>query len=126
MDPIIDRWKGGLDATLVFVCPSLSKVYFLIITQIGLFSAITTAFFVDSFSRLQPQANASATNEILANLTNALLLVHGFHFNTADLAPNDAPEPAPSDVRENVFWSLSLGLSVSLLFIKYPFILNVT
>jgi hypothetical protein len=126
MDPVIDRWKGGLDATLVFVRSSVFLLIALHVTQIGLFSAITTAFFVDSFSRLQPRTDTSAMNDVLANLTNVLLLVHGFQFNTTDLRSNVAFEPDPSDVRENVFWSLSLGLSVSLLFNKGSFILNIT
>jgi hypothetical protein len=118
MEPTIERWKGGLDAMLVFVrlclyfnLPQLANNP----SKIGLFSAIVTAFFVDSFSKLQPDEGA-ATNELLSNLTNIILLVHGISFNQTGL-PSAAPfEPQRNDVRENVFWSVSLALSVSELF----------
>jgi hypothetical protein len=81
-------------------------------SKIGLFSAIITAFFVDSFSKLQPDEGV-VTNELLSNLTNIILLVHGVSFNQTGL-PFAAPfEPEQNDVRENVFWSVSLALSVS-------------
>jgi hypothetical protein len=81
-------------------------------SNIGLFSAIVTALFVDSFSKLQPDEGA-ATNKLLSNLTNIILLVYGVSFNQTDL-PFAAPfEPEQNDVRENVFWSVSLALSVS-------------
>jgi hypothetical protein len=67
MEPTIERWKGGLDAMLVFVCLSLSLCSHYTGAnnwpQIGLFSAIVTAFFVDSFSKLQPDDGA-ATNSL--------------------------------------------------------------
>jgi hypothetical protein len=115
MEPTIERWKGGLDAMLVFVNPALSFKFPVCSNerlQIGLFSAIVTAFFVDSFSKLQPD-DAAATNGLLSNLTNVVLLVHGISFNETGL-PLAAPfEPERHDVRENVFWSISLALSVS-------------
>jgi hypothetical protein len=81
--------------------------------KIGLFSAIVTAFFVDSFSKLQPDDGA-ITNSLLSNLTNIVLLVHGVSFNTTGLPLALPFEPERNDVRENVFWSISLALSVSL------------
>ena len=80
--------------------------------KIGLFSAIVTAFFVDSFSKLQPDDGA-ATNTLLSNLTNIVLLVHGVSFNETGLPLAVPFEPERNDVRENVFWSISLALSVS-------------
>jgi hypothetical protein len=80
--------------------------------KIGLFSAIVTAFFVDSFSKLQPD-NAAATNGLLSNLTNIILLVHGVSFNDTGLPLALPFEPERNDVRENVFWAISLALSVS-------------
>jgi hypothetical protein len=81
--------------------------------QIGLFSAIVTAFFVSSFANLQPD-QAAITNDLLRNITDILLLVHGVTFNTTGLQPAIPFEPDPSDIRENIFWSLSLALSVRL------------
>jgi hypothetical protein len=115
MEPTIERWKGGLDALLVFVRLVISSYIHQFLdhsSKIGLFSAIVTAFFVDSFSRLQPDDGA-ATNELLANLTSIILLVHGVSFNETGL-PFAVPfEPERNDVRENIFWSISLALSVS-------------
>jgi hypothetical protein len=81
-------------------------------SKIGLFSAIVTAFFVDSFSKLQPDDSA-ITNSLLSNLTNIVLLVHGVSFNNTGLPLAVPFEPEQNDVRENVFWSISLALSVS-------------
>jgi hypothetical protein len=71
-----------------------------------------TAFFVDSFSKLQPD-DAAATNSLLSNLTNIVLLVHDVSFNETGLPLALPFEPNRNDVRENVFWSISLALSVS-------------
>jgi hypothetical protein len=81
-------------------------------SKIGLFSAIVTAFFVDSFSKLQPDDGAT-TNSLLSNLTNIVLLVHGISFSETGLPLAIPFEPEHNDVRENVFWSISLALSVS-------------
>jgi hypothetical protein len=90
------------------------SVYILISnrSKIGLFSAIVTAFFVDSFSKLQPDEGA-ATNALPSNLTNIVLLVHGVSFRDTGLPLAIPFEPEGNDVRENVFWSISLALSVS-------------
>jgi hypothetical protein len=117
MEPTIERWKGGLDAMLVFVSFYFAPLRYIAqfpnnCLKIGLFSAIVTAFFVDSFSKLQPDDGA-ATNELLSNITNILLLVHGISFNETGLPAAIPFEPDRNDVRENVFWSISLALSVS-------------
>jgi hypothetical protein len=115
MEPTIERWKGGLDAMLVFVCLPLRSILRACSedrSKIGLFSAIVTAFFVDSLSKLQPD-DAAATNGLLANLTNIILLVHGVSFNDTGLPVTVPFEPERNDVRENVFWSISLALNVS-------------
>jgi hypothetical protein len=114
MEPMIERWKGGLDAMLVFVYPPLSSTHICSDdhSKIGLFSAIVTAFFVDSFSKLQPDDSA-ITNSLLSNLTNIVLLVHSISFNETGLPLAVPFEPERNDVRENVFWSISLALSVS-------------
>jgi hypothetical protein len=80
--------------------------------EIGLFSAIVTAFFIDSFSKLQPDDSA-ATNALLSNLTNIILLVNDMAFNDTGLPFAAQFEPERNVVRENVFWSVSLALSVS-------------
>jgi hypothetical protein len=79
--------------------------------QVGLFSAIVTAFLVASLARLQPDETAR-TNDLLINLTEIILLASRTTFNSTGL-PQAAPfVPDASDVRQNVFWSISLVLSV--------------
>lgn len=78
----------------------------------ALFSAIITAFFVQSLEGLS-QNPESRTNEILVNLTEILVVLSAvnaseFHFN-----PPSSFEPEASAVRLNVYWSISLILSVS-------------
>jgi hypothetical protein len=81
-------------------------------SKIGLFSAIVTTFFVNSFSKLQPDDSA-ATNSLLTNLTNIVLFVNGVSFNETGLPLAVPFEPERNDVRETVLWSISLALSVS-------------
>jgi hypothetical protein len=81
--------------------------------QVGLFSAIVTAFFVDSLSKLQPD-EAARTNDLLVNLTEIVLIASGIQFNTTNLPLASSFVPDPADVRKNVYWSISLSLSVSM------------
>jgi hypothetical protein len=83
------------------------------LVQLGLFSAIITAFLVDSLSELQLD-EAARTNELLMNLPQVVCMASiGIPFNTVTL-PQPIPfSPDPSDVRESAFWSISLVLSVS-------------
>jgi hypothetical protein len=90
----------------------------LTLDQIGLFSAIVTAFFIDAFSRLRPD-QGSITNALLSNLTDIVLLVHGVTFNATDLSFATTFEPGPNDVRETILWSVSLALSVSVEVLLY-------
>jgi hypothetical protein len=103
---------GWTPCSSLYVLLSLQPIYVDDHSKIGLFSAIVTAFFVDSFSKLQPDDGA-ATNSLLSNLTNIVLLVHGVSFNETGLPLALPFEPEHNDVRENVFWSISLALSVS-------------
>ncbi|KAJ7280027.1 hypothetical protein C8J57DRAFT_1501484 [Mycena rebaudengoi] len=61
IQPKVDKWRSGLDALLVFL---------------GLFSAIVTAFLVESLNRLRPD-EAARTNELLANLTDVIITLSG-------------------------------------------------
>ncbi|KAJ7645265.1 hypothetical protein B0H17DRAFT_959678, partial [Mycena rosella] len=97
IQPQVDRWRSGLDALLVFL---------------GLFSAIVTAFLVDSLTGLQ-QDEAARTNELLANLTEILIqLSAGANLSTSKVAPPAPFLPDAVDVRLNSYWSISLILSV--------------
>lgn len=72
-----------------------------------------TAFFVDSLTGLQ-QSDSAKTNELLANLTEILIVLSGTNITALNLnIPQPEPfEPDASDVRLNVYWSISLILSV--------------
>ncbi|KAJ7288375.1 hypothetical protein C8J57DRAFT_1047855, partial [Mycena rebaudengoi] len=96
IEPTVNRWRGGIDTLLIFI---------------GLFSAIVTSFYVQSTDSLR-QDEAARTNELLTNLTNILVLIHNVDPST--LTPPAAFEPDANDVRLNIYWSLSLVLSISL------------
>ncbi|KAF5382141.1 hypothetical protein D9615_004424 [Tricholomella constricta] len=96
--PTLERWRGGLDTLLIFV---------------GLFSAIVTAFLVESLKSLQPDEGAR-TNELLANLTDIIIALNAQHI-TASLSvkqPNHFV-PSSSDIRVNICWSIALIISMS-------------
>ncbi|KAJ7471749.1 hypothetical protein FB451DRAFT_974602, partial [Mycena latifolia] len=95
IQPKVDRWRSGLDALLVFL---------------GLFSAIVTAFLVDSMAGLQ-QDEVARTNELLANLTEIIIqLSAGANLTALTQGPF---QPDPMNVRLNSYWSISLILSLS-------------
>ncbi|KAJ7280115.1 hypothetical protein C8J57DRAFT_1058407, partial [Mycena rebaudengoi] len=97
IQPKVDRWQSGLDALLVFL---------------GLFSAIVTAFLVESLSSLRPD-EAARTNELLANLTDILITLSGVNPISLNLSTPAQFQPDSTDVRLNSYWSLSLILSLS-------------
>ncbi|KAJ7282286.1 hypothetical protein C8J57DRAFT_1122205 [Mycena rebaudengoi] len=97
IQPKVDRWRSGLDALLVFI---------------GLFSAIVTAFLVESLSGLHPD-EASRTNELLANLTDIMIALSGVNPMNLNLSNPAEFQPDSTDVRLNSYWSLSLILSLS-------------
>ncbi|KAJ7280139.1 hypothetical protein C8J57DRAFT_1124698, partial [Mycena rebaudengoi] len=97
IQPKVDRWRSGLDALLVFL---------------GLFSAIVTAFLVESLSGLRPD-EAARTNELLANLTDIMISLSGVNPMSLNLLTPAQFQPDSTDVRLNSYWSLSLILSLS-------------
>lgn len=78
-----------------------------------MFSAIVTAFFVDSLKRLQPD-EVARTNELIVNLTNTIIILARVNA-TGDfgVAPATRFVPNSGNVRINVYWSLALISSVS-------------
>ncbi|KAJ7280009.1 hypothetical protein C8J57DRAFT_1712064 [Mycena rebaudengoi] len=97
IQPKVDRWRSGLDALLVFL---------------GLFSAIVTAFLVESLSGLRPDETAR-TNELLANLTDIMIALSGVNPVNLNLSTPEQFQPDSTDIRLNSYWSLSLILSLS-------------
>lgn len=79
--------------------------------KLGLFSAIITAFFVDSVQNLR-QDDLFRTNELLANLTEVVIILSGIPATSLNLASSEPFVPDPSSIRVNFYWSLALVLSV--------------
>ncbi|KAJ7611147.1 hypothetical protein B0H17DRAFT_874938, partial [Mycena rosella] len=98
IEPRVERWRSGLDALLVFL---------------GLFSAIVTAFLVDSLAGLA-EDKVARTNELVANLTDVVIALSGKPATALDITYPTVFRPDSSDVRVNAFWSLSLTFSLSI------------
>ncbi|KAJ7604902.1 hypothetical protein B0H17DRAFT_902017, partial [Mycena rosella] len=103
IEPQVDRWRSGLDALLVFVSSPSMDSFSLMQSQLGLFSAILTAFLVDSLTGLQ-QDEATRTNELFANLTEILIqLSAGTNLSTFKVAAPASFQPDAVDVRLNSY-----------------------
>ncbi|KAJ7280062.1 hypothetical protein C8J57DRAFT_1034570, partial [Mycena rebaudengoi] len=96
IQPKVYRWRSGLDA--------------LWCGQLGLFSAIMSAFLVETLSGLPPD-EAARTNDLLANLTDIMITLSGVNPN--NLSTPAQFQPDSTNVRLNLYWSLSLILSLS-------------
>ncbi|KAF8969145.1 hypothetical protein BDZ97DRAFT_1915508 [Flammula alnicola] len=94
-----DGWREEVDNLLIFA---------------GLFSAVVTAFVIESYQRLSQDPNDVNTfllEQILAQIHAA---------NTQNTAALNAPLPSPptfspsiTDIRINIFWFMSLALSLA-------------
>ncbi|KAF7355881.1 hypothetical protein MVEN_00916800 [Mycena venus] len=98
IQPKAEGWRSGLDALLVFL---------------GLFSAIVTAFIVPSLATLK-QDEIARTNELLMNITNIMIRTSGTDASNLNLTSPAIFIPEPSDVRFNVYLTLSLIISLSI------------
>ncbi|KAJ7456078.1 hypothetical protein FB451DRAFT_616876 [Mycena latifolia] len=98
IQPRAEGWRSGLDALLVFL---------------GLFSAIVTAFIIQSLVTLK-QDEIARTNEILSNITNIILAISGTNITQLNLPQPAVFVPQASDVRLNVYLTLSLIISLSI------------
>ncbi|KAJ7221797.1 hypothetical protein B0H12DRAFT_1269823 [Mycena haematopus] len=98
IQPQAEGWRSGLDALLVFL---------------GLFSAIVTAFSVPSLAALK-QDEIARTNELLLNATNIMIRISNADVSNLNLPSPAVFAPAASDVRFNVYLTLSLIISLSI------------
>ncbi|KDR78371.1 hypothetical protein GALMADRAFT_95066 [Galerina marginata CBS 339.88] len=93
-----DAWKEEVQNLLIFA---------------GLFSAVVTAFIIESYKNLQPNPNdaiISLLSQIATRLDNsASTNVSGARLST----DNIEFLPTPSSIRVNTFWFLSLVLSLT-------------
>ncbi|CAA7269870.1 unnamed protein product [Cyclocybe aegerita] len=88
-------WKGEVDNILIFA---------------SLFSAVVTAFVVESYKDLKPDPNEATVvllTRIVARLDNAL------NGSTSPLPTDEAIPFSPSSITVNVFWVLSLVVSLT-------------
>lgn len=89
--------------------------------QVGIFSLIVTSLVVDSSKSLRANETIR-TNELLANLTEVILIVSGDRSVNITLPTPTLFVPNSGDVRVNAYWSLALILSVRVvgyILIKY-------
>ncbi|KAJ7048532.1 hypothetical protein C8F01DRAFT_927071, partial [Mycena amicta] len=96
IQPRVEIWRSGLDALLVFL---------------GLFSAIISAFLVNSIASISPD-KTDRTNELLANLTDIVLTIHNYSATSFKSPAQFHPDPV--NVRVNAFWALSLTISLAI------------
>lgn len=113
--PDVERWRGTLDTILIFV----SYLTLLMCThansslaQIALFSAVVTSFLVQAITGLS-QDPSDRTNELISNLTDVIIQLSAVKAASLTLASPAPFEPDSDTVRLNVYWSLSLIVSVS-------------
>ncbi|KIP04103.1 hypothetical protein PHLGIDRAFT_57632, partial [Phlebiopsis gigantea 11061_1 CR5-6] len=99
----IENWKDELNNLLVFA---------------GLFSAVLTAFVIESYQSLQP-GSASTTDQLLYQISvhlSSFTITPGFVNATSPMPPTSSISPNfeldPTDVKINLLWFLSLTLSL--------------
>ncbi|CAE6384336.1 unnamed protein product [Rhizoctonia solani] len=107
---LVDGWNKSLDVTLVFVC-----------AMAALFSAISTAFLIESSKKLQHGPEDTTGQALLAISHTLLILVNTTQpsittsekFNTI----SSSFSPAQCMLIVNTLWYLSLSLSVAASFL---------
>lgn len=83
-------------------------------SQIALFSAIVTTFYIQASNNLSPNP-AVQTNVLLANLTNIIVAatLNTNHLSPQPIIRDPIREVDAATIRLNFYWSTSLILSVS-------------
>jgi hypothetical protein len=123
-DARIDTLKDGMDSALIFV-----RSYFIcaprscwcVAPQAGLFSAVLTAFVIDSKQNLNP----SSADETVYYLRQHSTILSQISAQLASIAPqvsipstppppfsSSSFSPSVSDIRINVFWFMALAFSL--------------
>ncbi|KAJ3515993.1 hypothetical protein NLJ89_g1414 [Agrocybe chaxingu] len=105
-----DAWRDEVQFILIF---SILTHIFWDVTKAGLFSAVVTAFLVESYKNLQPDPT-EATVILLARIAERL--DNPLNGSTTSLDPSSNPfsfTPEFSSIRVNIFWFLSLVLSLT-------------
>ncbi|KAI9428818.1 hypothetical protein H4582DRAFT_1890362, partial [Lactarius indigo] len=95
---LTESWKGDTDGIIVFT---------------GLFSATVAAFIVESYKKLSPDPG-DTTNALLTQLSVQLFNIsHGIPLPSVAAPSSQSFTPKGSAIRVNVFWFLSLVLSLN-------------
>jgi hypothetical protein len=110
-EEMVKEYREEVDTLLVFVRVRCVKCFPLLINdcdahQAGLFSAVVTAFVIESHSSLK-QDDDSITVKLLQQISDQL--------SASSLKPPqqaEATEPTAMDIRVNAFWHTSLVLSL--------------
>ncbi|KAJ7163110.1 hypothetical protein C8R46DRAFT_903829, partial [Mycena filopes] len=97
---LVDSWKKDMEGLLIFV----SKLSML---QAALFSAILTAFIIESYKSLSPDDTVQVLSQISQQLAAA---AGGKPF---DISPPPTFTPSASSIVCNALWFISLGLSLA-------------
>ncbi|KAL0058000.1 hypothetical protein AAF712_015336 [Marasmius tenuissimus] len=95
-DEMVNSWKEEIDTLLVFA---------------GLFSAVVTAFTVESFKSLSE--DPSETTVTLLRQISQQIAASANGTGTTPEQPSSKFEPSRSDIRINTFWIVSLILSLT-------------
>ncbi|KAG8697625.1 hypothetical protein FRC09_007746, partial [Ceratobasidium sp. 395] len=127
-EDMVDGWNRSLDVILgtcefigdasdhVFI--DLLRCQYSIGTQAALFSAISTAFVIESSKNLKPDPSEATAASMLVVVSVLHAIAEGRPANTSPEGSNNVPEFTPpfAAVCVNTLWflSLSLGVSVSL------------
>ncbi|KAH9030103.1 hypothetical protein EDB85DRAFT_1453615 [Lactarius pseudohatsudake] len=95
---VLESWKGDTNGILVFT---------------GLFSATVAAFIIESYKKLSPDSG-DMTNALLIQISQQFVdFSHGKPLANVAVQSGQPFKPRASAVRVNVFWFLSLILSLS-------------
>ncbi|KAJ7119463.1 hypothetical protein C8R44DRAFT_788116 [Mycena epipterygia] len=93
---LVDSWRANMNGMLIFA---------------GLFSAILTAFIIESYKNLQPDTTSQMTLMALVQISHQLA-------NSTNTIPFNATQMPPSPPKDaalicNILWFISLGLSLA-------------
>ncbi|KAF9555924.1 hypothetical protein CPC08DRAFT_642207, partial [Agrocybe pediades] len=106
-----DPWKTILEPLMEkdqVQCSSWKEEVQNLLIFAGLFSAVVTAFIIEAYKLLQPPSPPDPSTSLL------FIRMLSDHLNvTAASAPAAPFSPTPSSIRINIFWFLSLMLSLA-------------
>lgn len=114
----IKSTKEDIDTLLVFVRGETSSLICMtyLPPQAGLFSAVLTAFLIESYQRLLPDTAAQTSSQMLSVLQQISLQIANSTYPPFVLPSPDATsqafQPSATDIRVNVLWFASLIFSL--------------